>query len=200
MFSDKDQVVISYGYSPINSEFAGQFEYFWAKDTGLAANSTLIAPPSATDGHVAVFDVKTNSWTIVEDHRGKTIFNTATKEPYFVDYLGPIKDGYTLLEPEFNYLQWSVDSWVDMRTDAEKRTAYLASFPDLTKRQFNLYLYDSGLKDEVDALLSANPRAKVEFDSTDTVVRTSPTVEAMIALLGWTDEQVNTMWEQALTL
>lgn len=85
-------------------------------------------------------------------------------------------------------------------TDAEKRAAYLASMPELTKRQFNLYLYDAGLKDEVDALLSANPRAKVEFDSTDKVVLTSPTVEAMVALLGWTDEQVDQMWQQALTL
>lgn len=85
-------------------------------------------------------------------------------------------------------------------TDAEKRVTYLASMPPLTKRQFNLYLYDSGLKDEVDALLAANPRAKVEFDSTDKVVRTSPTVEAMMALLGWTDEQVDQMWQQALTI
>ena len=85
-------------------------------------------------------------------------------------------------------------------TDAEKRVTYLASMPPLTKCQFNLYLYDSGLKDEVDALLAANPRAKVEFDSTDKVVRTSPTVEAMMALLGWTDEQVDQMWQQALTI
>lgn len=95
---------------------------------------------------------------------------------------------------------WNGTAWVDQRTDAEKRAAYLASMPELTKRQFNLYLYDAGLKDEVDALLSANPRAKVEFDSTDKVIRTSPTVEAMISLLGWTDEQVDQMWQQALTL
>ncbi len=95
---------------------------------------------------------------------------------------------------------WNGTAWIDPRTDAEKRAAYLASMPELTKRQLNLYLYDAGLKDEVDALLAANPRAKVEFDSTDKVVRTSPTVEAMIALLGWTDEQVDQMWQQVLTL
>ena len=95
---------------------------------------------------------------------------------------------------------WNGTAWIDPRTDAEKRAAYLASMPPLTKRQFNLYLYDAELKDEVDALLAANPRAKVEFDSTDKVVRTSPTVEAMIALLGWTDEQVDQMWQQALTI
>lgn len=85
-------------------------------------------------------------------------------------------------------------------TDAEKRAIYLASMPELTKRQFNLYLYDAGLKDEVDTLLSANPRAKVEFDSVGKIVRTSPMVEAMIALLGWSDDQVDQMWQQALTL
>ena len=95
---------------------------------------------------------------------------------------------------------WNGTAWIDPRTEAEKRVTYLASMPPLTKRQFNLYLYDSGLRDEVDALLSANPRAKVEFDSTDKVIRTSPTVEAMIALLGWTDEQVDKMWQQALML
>lgn len=99
-----------------------------------------------------------------------------------------------------SYEIWNGTAWIDPRTDAEKRAAYLASMPELTKRQFNLYLYDAGLKDEVDALLAANPRAKVEFDSTDKVVRTSQTVEAMIALLGWTDEQVDQMWQQALTL
>ncbi|WP_179989790.1 hypothetical protein [Acinetobacter sp. YH1901141] len=95
---------------------------------------------------------------------------------------------------------WNGTAWIDQRTDAEKRAAYLASVPPLTKRQFNLYLYDAGLKDEVDALLATNPRAKVEFDSTDKVIRTSPTVEVMIALLDWTDEQVDQMWQQALTL
>lgn len=85
-------------------------------------------------------------------------------------------------------------------TDEEKRAAYLASFPVLSKRKFNLYLFDNGLKDEVDALLAENPRAKVEFDSADSVERASPTVEAMINLLGWTDEQVEQMWQEALLL
>lgn len=106
---------------------------------------------------------------------------------------------YSDPKPDQYYI-WSGTEWIDPRTDEEKRATYLASMPPLTKRQFNLYLYDSGLKDEVDALLAANPRAKVEFDSTDKVVRTSLTVEAMIALLGWTDEQVDQMWQQALTL
>lgn len=85
-------------------------------------------------------------------------------------------------------------------TDEEKRAAYLASLPNLSKRQFNLYLYDNQKLDDVNNLLTDNPRFKIEFDSTDTIVRTSSTVDAMITLLGWTDEQVDLMWEEALTL
>lgn len=85
-------------------------------------------------------------------------------------------------------------------TDEEKRAAYLASLPNLSKRQFNLYLYDNQKLDDVNNLLANNPRFKIEFDSTDTIVRTSSTVDAMITLLGWTDEQVDLMWEEAMTL
>lgn len=85
-------------------------------------------------------------------------------------------------------------------TDEEKRAAYLASLPNLSKRQFNLYLYDNQRLDDVNNLLANNPRFKIEFDSTDTIVRTSSTVDAMITLLGWTNEQVDSMWEEALTL
>lgn len=95
---------------------------------------------------------------------------------------------------------WNGSDWVDNRTEEEKRAAYLASFPVLSKRKFNLYLFDNNLKDEVDALLNANQRVKIEFDSSDTIERNSSTVQAMIALLGWTDEQVEQMWNDALLL
>lgn len=85
-------------------------------------------------------------------------------------------------------------------SDAEKSAAYIASLSALTKRQFNLYLYDNNKLDEVNTLLGENPRAKIEFDSTDKIERTSSTVTAMITALGWTDDEVNTMWQEALTL
>ena len=75
-------------------------------------------------------------------------------------------------------------------------TAY---FPALTKRQFNLCLYDNNKFDEVNTLLAANPRAKLEFDSTDRIERSSSTVSAMILALGWSEDQVNSMWKEALT-
>ena len=41
---------------------------------------------------------------------------------------------------------------------------------------------------------------KMIYATVKDLERMSPTVSAMTALLGWTDEQVDAMWQQALTL
>ena len=70
----------------------------------------------------------------------------------------------------------------------------------LSKRQFSLYLYDHGLYNQVMTAINANPRFKIEFDTVADIERLGPTVSAMTQLLGWTDEQVDAMWIEALTL
>lgn len=95
---------------------------------------------------------------------------------------------------------WDGTTWVDNRTH-EEITAYNRSLlPALTKRQFALYLYDSNQYDQVMSAINANPRFKIEYDSVSDIDRLSPTVSAMTALLGWSDEQVDEMWNKALTL
>ena len=70
----------------------------------------------------------------------------------------------------------------------------------LTKRQFNLYMFDNNLTATIDAVFADYPREKIEFDGADKFERNSPTVAALSSALGWTEDQVDTMWEQALTL
>ena len=70
----------------------------------------------------------------------------------------------------------------------------------LTKRQFNLYMFDHNLTATIDAVFADYPREKIEFDGADKFERNSPTVVALSSVLEWTEEQVDTMWEQALTL
>ena len=70
----------------------------------------------------------------------------------------------------------------------------------LTKRQFNLYLFDHDLTSIIDAVFAEYPREKIEFDGADKFERNNPTVAALSSVLGWTEEQVDTVWEQALTL
>ena len=94
----------------------------------------------------------------------------------------------------------SLLKWVDNRM-LEEITEYERSLlPPLTKRQLSLYLFDIGKHDEVMDALNANPRFKIEFETTATIERSSPPVIAMSNLLGWTDEWIDKMWREALTL
>ena len=75
----------------------------------IPANSTKLAPPNTKENEVAIFNgVK---WAVEKDYRGQTIYNTDTKEEQKVDYVGAIKDGWTLLEP-FENSKWSDGKWV----------------------------------------------------------------------------------------
>lgn len=85
-------------------------------------------------------------------------------------------------------------------TEEEKVLIKRQSLPAITRRQFNLYMHDHNLTEQINTLFVNYPREKIEFDSVDRIERNSPTVQAMILELGWTDEQVDSMWEQALQL
>ena len=61
----------------------------------LPAHSTSAPPPDTADDQVAVWDTATGVWSVVEDHRGKTVYS-GWESAGVVDYLGPIRDGYSL--------------------------------------------------------------------------------------------------------
>ena len=92
-----------------------------------------------------------------------------------------------------------VEAHINPHPTSDQLSTSIVYLPSLTKRQFNLCLYDNNKFDEVNKLLAANPRAKIEFDSTDRIERSSSTVSAMILALGWSEDQVNAMWQEALT-
>lgn len=114
----------------------------------------------------------------------------------------PVDFEYIIIE---NFPTDPIESWYiedgEIKIDQQKLIDFNRSqLIPLTKRRFNLYMFDNGLTDQINALFTNNPREKIEFDSTDKIERNSPTVQAMILALGWTDEQVDAMWEQALTI
>ena len=85
-------------------------------------------------------------------------------------------------------------------SDEEKSLIVRQQLPKLSKRQFSLYLFDNNLYDQVMTAINSNPRFKIEFDSISDIERLSPTVSDMSTLLGWTDQQVEIMWNEALML
>ena len=76
----------------------------------IPANATTIAIGIDKDGFSQVFDEDSQKWDYIEDNRGKTVYDTTTKQESKVDYLGAIKDGFTEIAPsEFDV--WNGSSW-----------------------------------------------------------------------------------------
>ncbi len=91
-------------------------------------------------------------------------------------------------------------------TEAEKYNLYLSKLKSLTRRQFKLGLLEAGLLDQIDNSISAiddaQTRAQIQIEYTEATEfhRTGESVAYMCQLLGLTNEQVDQMWEHALTL
>ncbi len=78
-----------------------------------------IAPPDIPVGFVAVFNSDEASWHLVEDHRGKTVYDVASGDALFISELGPLPENVTWLSPEGEYQKWNGTAWVK-DTEAEK--------------------------------------------------------------------------------
>ena len=96
--------------------------------------------------------------------------------------------------------------WEDNRTLEQKRIDFLWTLRPLTRRQFKLALLENGLLDLIEQRINAiedqqmRTRIQIEYTEATEFHRTSDSVAYMCQLLGLTDEQVDQMWEHALTL
>lgn len=85
----------------------------------LASVREVIAPPDIPAGFVAVFNSDEASWHLVEDHRGKTVYDVASGDALFISELGPLPENVTWLSPEGEFQKWNGTAWVK-DTEAEK--------------------------------------------------------------------------------
>ena len=76
----------------------------------------------------------------------------------------------------------------------------------LTRRQFKLTLLQNNLLDGIDAAIASIADAtqkaiiQIEYQESTTFERNSPSVVAMLGILGLSDVQVNEMWLQGMSL
>lgn len=197
MFATETKTVRLYSYDE-QGIYCGSFDYVWVEGTGLAANSTRIEPFEQREGFAIVWNSK--AWEYQEDHTGKAIYSIADGSSKTIKDIGPVEAGYTLLKPNTQFDTWNGEAWEDQRAPQEIAQHTRSLLPKLSKRQFALYLYDNEMYDEVMQAINANPRFKIEYDSVSDIERLSPTVSDMSQLLGWTDEQIDQMWQEALLL
>lgn len=109
--------MINYYFDNTNAlkPFTHQLE---ANDDTLPPDNALRIAPEFKEGfHPCELS---GGWALVEDHRGKTVYNTETKELVKIDYLGEIKAGFTLLEP-FQFSKWNGTKWV---LDEDEQNAF----------------------------------------------------------------------------
>lgn len=110
--TDSNRVITIYNLSSSTNEFIGQGDGYIPANTGLPAFSTDIAPPSARAGFVAVFNFESEKWSLVEDHRGKIVYDIQTGKATTIDQLGKLPDDVVSFSPEGHFVKWDGAKWV----------------------------------------------------------------------------------------
>lgn len=80
-----------------------------ANDDTLPPDNALRIVPEEKEGFIPC--EQNGKWILVEDNREKTAYYIETKEALKIDYLGKVKEGFTLLEP-FEFCKWENNEWV----------------------------------------------------------------------------------------
>lgn len=111
--SNEDQTVTVYDYSNDTGEYVGTREAYVVANTGLPACCTDMEPPVAPENHVAIFRPESQVWILLEDHRGKVVYDKDTGLPVVITTIGSLPDNVTYIAPGGEYMKWDGNDWVD---------------------------------------------------------------------------------------
>lgn len=105
--------VKTYRTHHLTREYTGTAMDFVLEGFSVAAGSYRDAPDIPKHENLAIVRSSDGKkWEYVDDFRGKTVFNTDNQFESIVDYIGEIKDGFTLLEPKTPFDRWDGGKWV----------------------------------------------------------------------------------------
>ncbi|HHW8982196.1 TPA: tail fiber assembly protein [Citrobacter freundii] len=156
--TNTNRIITIYNLSSSTNEFIGEGDGYIPENTGLPAYSTDIAPPTAKDGFVAVFNSESGKWSLVEDHRGKVVYDIHTGESTTINQLGKLPDDVVSIAPEGHFVKWDGEKWVN-DTDAEK-TAQIAQATQQKDELLRLATSKiAPLQDAVDLDIATNSEA-----------------------------------------
>ncbi|EMF0916406.1 MULTISPECIES: tail fiber assembly protein [Providencia] len=174
----------TYYINEATREYIGATMEYVTIGGGLPAGAYLDAPELPEKPDVAIIrSADEQSWLHVADHRGKTAYNTETRQPVEVDFMGDLPETLTLLEPKTEFDKWNGKKWV---TDTEAQKAALIAQAEQEKSQRldeanNMLTYlqdsiDTGLAtDEEAAALQAWKKYRVLLNRVDTSL--APNIE-----------------------
>ncbi|EAR0347313.1 tail fiber assembly protein [Salmonella enterica] len=130
--SSKAQTIKIYNLRSDTNEFIGAGDAYIPPHTGLPANCTDIAPPEIPASHIAVFDSETQTWSLKEDHRGETLYDTITGNQVYISEPGPLPANVTAISPDSQYEKWEGNKWV--KDEAAETAAQLREAEETKKR------------------------------------------------------------------
>ncbi|EBH6133188.1 tail fiber assembly protein [Salmonella enterica] len=123
--SSKAQTIKIYNLRSDTNEFIGAGDAYIPPHTGLPANCTDIAPPDIPSSHIAVFDAETQTWSLKEDHRGETVYDTTTGNQVYISTPGPLPENVTSVSPGGEYQKWDSKAQVWVNDEAAEAAARL---------------------------------------------------------------------------
>ncbi|MCW4538279.1 tail fiber assembly protein [Providencia sp. 2024EL-00606] len=102
-------------------------------DVSVSAGSYIDAPELPSKAGFAVVRSQDGSkWEIIADHRTKIAYNTTTRQPIEIDFIGELPNDLTLLPPKTEFDNWDGKKWI---TDTEAQKAAFIAHAEQEKAQ-----------------------------------------------------------------
>ena len=101
-----------YNFDGVTREYLTSTVEFLAVGVGVPANSCTDAPLDAKDGFAVCRAASLDGWEYVADHRGETVYDTATGQPVYITSPGEYADDVTTIAPSTPYDKWNGSEWV----------------------------------------------------------------------------------------
>lgn len=140
-------------------------------------------------------------------------FNSTEEAKNFINF-----DDFSLLsadetlklntpKPSRFHTEWNGAEWIDLRTEQQKAEYNRSQYKPLTRYQFKRCLLENGYKSEmIEAKILMIEDEMIReltllgFKEATNFVRTDDSISTMQSVLNLSDEQVDELWEYALTL
>ncbi|ECG0679568.1 DUF4376 domain-containing protein [Salmonella enterica subsp. salamae] len=148
--SNEPQTIKIFNLRSDTNEFIGAGDAYIPPHTGLPANCTDIAPPDIPASHIAVFDAETETWSLHEDHRGETIYDTQTGNQVYISEAGPLPENTTTQAPASPVDKFENGKWVaDLNTALTQKHAEINDWRNIQENmnyvfRFNNHNWDYG--------------------------------------------------------
>ncbi|EDV5425304.1 DUF4376 domain-containing protein [Salmonella enterica subsp. enterica] len=148
--SEQAQTIKVYNLRSDTNEFIGAGDAYIPPHTGLPANCTDVAPPDIPASHTAVFDTEKQTWSLFEDHRGKTVYDTTTGNPIYISEPGPLPENTTTQAHALPIDKFENGQWVaDLNTALIQKHAEINDWRNIQENmnyvfRFNNHNWDYG--------------------------------------------------------